>query len=235
VQPSLLADGTLVASHPGRLAEAVGGADASKLTLDAARDAGADDVAFPVVEDLMRHFASLSSGGSSSVSSDGGGGGGGSSSGGGGSGGGSSGGGSGGSGGGGGGGDDGFRITPPTLPHHRKSRAAPEKIAGPVLALDLKGPALTPTIAAHLADLATSLGIEEQLLVYVWGTSEAGLPPPQFSPPPLTACPQCTRYHSSFFLLLSSSKILLFLTVCLPVRIDTTTARGTSGTMCCRR
>lgn len=40
-----------------------------------------------------------------------------------------------------------------------------------VLGLDLKGPALTPSIAARLADLATSLGLEERILIYVWGTA----------------------------------------------------------------
>lgn len=138
-----LADGVLLAAHPGRLAAALaeeaGDGDAvvvdpSTLTLDAVRAAGASSVAFPLLEDVMRRFASIIQ-----------------------------------------------RYPPEDEPAPAPpaggtvasdaSRGAPVS-TGPVLGLDLKGRALEANVVRGIMPLAVRLGIDENLLVYVWGTGE---------------------------------------------------------------
>eukprot|EP00521_Asterionellopsis_glacialis_P007008 CAMPEP_0195281604 /NCGR_PEP_ID=MMETSP0707-20130614/847_1 /TAXON_ID=33640 /ORGANISM="Asterionellopsis glacialis, Strain CCMP134" /LENGTH=408 /DNA_ID=CAMNT_0040340509 /DNA_START=131 /DNA_END=1357 /DNA_ORIENTATION=- len=54
-----LQDGTLLASHPSRLAKSTNGAKAEDFTLQQIRKAGADEESFPLLSDLLGHFSSL--------------------------------------------------------------------------------------------------------------------------------------------------------------------------------
>ena len=143
VDGSLTSDGSMLATHPRRFADATGGKMPDEVTLRQAREAGAADDAFPTLDDLIAHFASLvnteppdfrppawrgtDSFARRSAS-----------------------------------GSSGSRHR-----SRRRRRAAPE-LTGPVLCLDLKGEALAPQHATRLAALATSLGIAGRVLVYVY-------------------------------------------------------------------
>lgn len=58
-----LKDGTLLAAHPNRFAKAVVVGAVNKrpeeYTLEEARSAGADEIGFPILEDVLNHFANL--------------------------------------------------------------------------------------------------------------------------------------------------------------------------------
>jgi len=54
-----LQDGTLLASHPSRLAKSTNGAKAEDYTLQEIRDKGATEEAFPLLSTLLDHFATL--------------------------------------------------------------------------------------------------------------------------------------------------------------------------------
>ena len=59
VDGSLTSDGSMLATHPRRFADATGGKMPGEVTLRQAREAGAVDDAFPTLDDLIAHFASL--------------------------------------------------------------------------------------------------------------------------------------------------------------------------------
>ena len=59
VDGSLASDGAMLATHPRRFADATGGKMPGEVTLLQAREAGAADDAFPTLDDLIAHFASL--------------------------------------------------------------------------------------------------------------------------------------------------------------------------------